>query len=39
MDIVITHPRQNQMLASLSQEEWERWQPLLEAVELPLFVE
>ncbi len=29
-------PRQNQLLAALPQAEWARWQPQLEAVELPL---
>ena len=36
MNIPNINPRQNQLLAALSQEEWERWQPLLEAVDLPL---
>jgi CRP-like cAMP-binding protein len=29
-------PRQNQLLAALPQAEWARWQPQLEAVDLPL---
>ena len=29
-------PRENQLLAALPQAEWARWQPQLEAVELPL---
>lgn len=29
-------PRQNQLLASLPDAEWQRWQPLLEWVDLPL---
>ncbi len=29
-------PRQNQILASLPDAEWQRWQPLLEWVDLPL---
>ncbi len=31
-----SNPRQNHLLASLSDEEWKRWQPDLEAVDLPL---
>ncbi|MBT9462408.1 MAG: Crp/Fnr family transcriptional regulator [Hydrogenophaga sp.] len=30
------HPRQNQLLASLPDAEWLRWQPQLELVDLPL---
>jgi CRP-like cAMP-binding protein len=29
-------PRQNQLLAALPDEEWKRWQPLLDWVEMPL---
>lgn len=29
-------PRHNRLLAALPEAEWQRWQPLLEAVELPL---
>ena len=29
-------PRQNHLLAALPDDEWQRWQPLLEAVDLPL---
>jgi hypothetical protein len=29
-------PRLNQLLAALPETEWQRWQPLLEWVELPL---
>ena len=29
-------PRKNQLLAALPRAEWQRWQPQLEAVELPL---
>ena len=29
-------PRQNQLLASLPEAQWQRWQPLLEQVDLPL---
>src|SRR5580704_14675413 len=28
--------RQNRLLASLPNEEWERWSPLLERIEMPL---
>jgi CRP-like cAMP-binding protein len=31
-----TDPRQNHLLAALPDTEWERWQPLLEWVEMPL---
>jgi CRP-like cAMP-binding protein len=30
------NPRQNQLLAALPEAEWQRWQPLLELVDLPL---
>ncbi|MGB4115768.1 MAG: Crp/Fnr family transcriptional regulator [Polaromonas sp.] len=30
------NPRQNHLLAALAGDEWQRWQPLLEHVELPL---
>lgn len=29
-------PRSNQLLAALPEAEWQRWQPQLEAVEMPL---
>ena len=29
-------PPQNQLLAALPSAEWERWEPLLEPVDLPL---
>ena len=29
-------PKKNQLLAALPDAEWERWQPLLEAIDLPL---
>ncbi len=29
-------PRKNQLLAALPESEWQRWQPLLEPVEMPL---
>ena len=32
----VLEPRQNQLLAALPDSEWKRWQPQLEAVELPL---
>ena len=32
----VPEPRQNQLLAALPDSEWKRWQPQLEAVELPL---
>jgi CRP-like cAMP-binding protein len=32
----VTDPRTNQLLAALPLAEWQRWQPQLEAVELPL---
>ena len=32
----VTDPRTNQLLAALPPAEWQRWQPQLEAVELPL---
>jgi CRP-like cAMP-binding protein len=32
----VADPRSNQLLAALPLAEWERWQPQLEAVELPL---
>ena len=32
----ISSPRQNQLLASLPDSEWERWHPALELVDLPL---
>jgi CRP-like cAMP-binding protein len=31
-----SRPRDNRLLASLPQAEWQRWQPLLEPVDLPL---
>jgi|HubBroStandDraft_1064217.scaffolds.fasta_scaffold00050_37 CRP-like cAMP-binding protein len=34
--VIVTGPRQNQLLASLPDEEWTRWSPLLERVEMPL---
>ena len=33
---VFDDPRKNQLLAALPAAEWQRWQPLLEATELPL---
>lgn len=30
------HPRENELLASLPQQEWKRWQPYLKPVDLPL---
>ncbi len=30
------NPKKNHLLAALAEEEWQRWQPLLEPVELPL---
>lgn len=33
---VMTDPRQNQLLAVLPDAEWARWQPMLEAVDMPL---
>lgn len=35
-DILPTDPRQNQLLAAMPDAQWQRWLPLLEAVELPL---
>jgi CRP-like cAMP-binding protein len=32
----VSDPRQNQLLASLSDADWKRWQPYLEWVDLPL---
>lgn len=32
----VSDPRQNQLLASLSDADWQRWQPYLEWVDLPL---
>src|ERR1700722_12127145 len=34
--VILTGPRQNQLLASLPDEEWTRWSPLLERVDMPL---
>jgi len=34
--VIVTGPRQNQLLASLPDEEWTRWSPLLESVDMPL---
>lgn len=31
-----TNPKKNHLLAALAGEEWQRWQPLLEHIELPL---
>ncbi len=31
-----TNPKKNHLLAALADKEWQRWQPLLEYVELPL---
>src|ERR1700677_179622 len=31
-----THPRHNHLLAALPQDQWERWLPHLEHVEMPL---
>ena len=33
---VFDDPKKNQLLAALPDEEWQRWWPLLEAVEMPL---
>jgi CRP-like cAMP-binding protein len=33
---VVPPPRSNQLLASLSEDDWKRWEPQLEVVELPL---
>jgi CRP-like cAMP-binding protein len=33
---LVTDPRRNHLLAALPDAEWQRWQPLLEPVELPL---
>ena len=35
-DTKMTNPKRNHLLASLSGDAWQRWQPLLEHVELPL---
>lgn len=32
----VPDPRHNRLLAALPEDEWQRWQPLLEAVEMPL---
>ena len=32
----VPNPRQNHLLAALAGDEWQRWQPLLEHVEMPL---
>ncbi len=32
----VSDPRHNQLLAALSDADWQRWQPLLEPVDLPL---
>ncbi len=32
----LSHPRQNQLLATLSELDWQRWRPHLEWVDLPL---
>ena len=34
--LAIRNPRENQLLAALPDAEWERWQPQLERVDLPL---
>src|SRR5271156_2535768 len=34
--MIVTGPRQNQLLASLPDEEWTRWSPVLERVDMPL---
>ena len=36
MTALASHPRSNQLLAALPDAEWQRWQPLLEAVDMPL---
>jgi CRP-like cAMP-binding protein len=35
-DVIVTGPRQNHLLNSLPDAEWNRWSPLLERVDLPL---
>ena len=35
-DIKASSPKDNHLLAALAGEEWQRWQPLLEHVEMPL---
>jgi CRP-like cAMP-binding protein len=35
-EVTITGLRQNRLLASLPNEEWDRWYPLLERIEMPL---
>jgi CRP-like cAMP-binding protein len=34
--VIISELKQNRLLASLPEEEWQRWSPLLEQVEMPL---
>jgi CRP-like cAMP-binding protein len=36
MAVVLSDPRSNHLLAAIPEAEWHRWQPMLEAVDMPL---